>query len=467
MLAHPAPSIDVPNLATIPASVNDRRAAVCVAVLLCALAIAAFPLRNAPGPHIPATVAIDQSLMGAAYLLTAYLLFSQFVSSGLPALAAVGAGCAYVGLMQIPLLVLFPDLFMPGHLIGHPGSVAWVGSAFHTLYPVIVAGPVAFDRGTKTTVDERARRLIVRLTMALVILVVALVFVAGVARALPIIYDQDRFRSAFIALAVAGVVANLGASLVCVVYARLRTMLQTWLAVGLLGMGLDTLCYAISGSPFTQSWYISKGIGLITALIVLLILLRQVSALYRRVTELATTDQLTGLPNRRSLEAQLDWLVHYGERHGMSLAVVMVDVDRFKNYNDTYGHTSGDEVLNHVANSLRTNVLRASDMVARYGGEEFVALLPDATREGTVLAVERMRLAVERLAIPHAGGLKERVTISAGAAVGTIGELGPRELLRAADEALYTAKADGRNRTVVVSCSPKPAGRQYSLIDAT
>jgi two-component system chemotaxis family response regulator WspR len=167
------------------------------------------------------------------------------------------------------------------------------------------------------------------------------------------------------------------------------------------------------------------------------------------------------------LEAQLDWIVHYGERHGMSLAVVMVDVDHFKSYNDTYGHAAGDDVLKHVANTLRANVLRGSDLVARYGGEEFVALLPDATPGGTALAVERMRTAVERLGLPHRGSLTGVVTISVGAAVGVIGEIGPRELLRAADEALYTAKADGRNRIEVVNCRANVPGRPFSLIDAS
>ena len=144
----------------------------------------------------------------------------------------------------------------------------------------------------------------------------------------------------------------------------------------------------------------AKSVALVTAAIVLVILLRQVSKLYRRIADLATMDELTGLANRRTLDGHLDWMVRYGGRHGVSMGVVMVDVDHFKKYNDTYGHAAGDDVLRHVANTLRANVLRASDLVARYGGEEFVAMLPDATREGTQLAVERMRSALERLGIP-------------------------------------------------------------------
>ena len=452
MLAPDAPSVDVPNLATIPASRSDRRAAIAVALLLCAMAIAGSALRTVAGPSIPAIVAIDQPLMAAAYLLTSYLLFSQFVSSGLLVLATVGAGYAFVGLMQIPFLIVFPDVFIQGQLVGGLASPFWLGITFHLVFPLIVVGPILFNRPPGTAIDERVRRLSAWFAMTLVACVVALIFAASVSGIVPALYAQRTFAPYYFPLALAASALNFAGCVLCLVYTRLRTMLQTWLSVALFGMGLDQLCYAISPSRFVMSWYFSKGVALVTALIVLVVVLHQISALYRRVTELATIDQLTNLPNRRTLEAQLDWIVRYGQRHGITLAAVMIDVDHFKAYNDAYGHAAGDEVLRHIADTLRANVLRSSDLVARYGGEEFVALLPDATREGTTLAVERMRTAVERRAIPHESGLGGRVTISAGAAVGVIGETGPRELLRAADEALYTAKAQGRNQCVVVTC---------------
>lgn len=455
---------EIPNLATIPASSRDRRAGAWIAVALSLVAGCAIALRMQHGPAVPATVDIDQTLICVAYLLTAYLLFSQFASSGLFVLAVVGAGYAFVGLVQIPVLLEFPGAFYAGPLIGSRYSAVWLGPFWHVVFPALAILVAAYDPHGETAIEEKARRVVVRLMMLLVLLVVALEFVVSATASPPGALEADRMNPSFMTLSSAVLVLSLGATLFYVLRTRVQTMLQLWLAVGLFGMGLELFLYAFSDGRFTASWYISKLLGLVTASIVLMILLRQVSKLYRRIADLATLDELTGLANRRTLDGQLDWLVRYGGRHGVSLAVVMVDVDHFKRYNDTYGHAAGDDVLRHVANSLRANVLRASDLVARYGGEEFVAILPDATREGTQLAVERMRSALERLGIPHSSSPQGRVTLSVGAAVGKLDEVGPYELLRAADEALYSAKTAGRNRCVTVAAGPGPATARLGVL---
>jgi diguanylate cyclase (GGDEF)-like protein len=158
-------------------------------------------------------------------------------------------------------------------------------------------------------------------------------------------------------------------------------------------------------------------------------------------------DRLTGLGNRRRLDEDLERLADQARRYDHRLAVVLFDVDRFKQYNDTAGHAAGDEVLRSVAAALSAQC-RTGDAAYRYGGEELLVAFPEQDLGTATIAAERMCSAIEALEIPHPGLPAESVvTVSGGVAC-----LGPDEsvasLLGRADAALYRAKRDGRNRVV-------------------
>jgi diguanylate cyclase (GGDEF)-like protein/PAS domain S-box-containing protein len=163
-------------------------------------------------------------------------------------------------------------------------------------------------------------------------------------------------------------------------------------------------------------------------------------------------DALTGLANRGAFDLGLRREWRRAERHGDTLSLLMVDVDCFKLYNDTYGHPRGDDCLRAVAASLGSGSRRSGDLVARYGGEEFVVVLPATDREGASVVADRIRGRVESLDIPHERSeVTGRVTVSVGAASITPRAGGSAEnLLRSADQALYQAKSLGRNRIVSV-----------------
>ena len=172
-------------------------------------------------------------------------------------------------------------------------------------------------------------------------------------------------------------------------------------------------------------------------------------------------DHLTGLGNRRRQDEDLALLVSRAERYGQGFSVVLFDVDRFKAYNDTAGHQAGDEVLRIVAGALAQQC-RTGDTIYRYGGEELLAVLPGQGLEGATIAAERMRQAVESLAVEHPGlgSTPGLVTISGGVAEYSKddgGDVG--SLLKRADEVLYEAKNGGRNRIEVAS----PDGAAASL----
>ena len=162
--------------------------------------------------------------------------------------------------------------------------------------------------------------------------------------------------------------------------------------------------------------------------------------------DLAQRDPLTGLANRRAIDAQLEALCERGER----FAVIMVDVDVFKAFNDRYGHAIGDDCLRRVAAMLRASLRNTPDQIARIGGEEFVVVLPQTSVENARIMAERMRLAVCDLRIPHAGSPETVVTISAGVS-GSSAPASAAEMLSGADRAMYRAKSLGRNRVEVTA----------------
>lgn len=169
--------------------------------------------------------------------------------------------------------------------------------------------------------------------------------------------------------------------------------------------------------------------------------------LNRRLSELAETDGLTGLLNRRAFDALLAAEVEGVGRGEGALSLLLLDVDRFKTFNDTYGHTEGDDCLRRIAACLTAASRRSIDRVARYGGEEMVVILPKTAEEEAFVLAESLRNRVHSLQIPHSGSEKGVVTISIGVATLANGTIGPDagRLVMRADEALYLAKADGRD----------------------
>jgi diguanylate cyclase (GGDEF)-like protein/PAS domain S-box-containing protein len=160
--------------------------------------------------------------------------------------------------------------------------------------------------------------------------------------------------------------------------------------------------------------------------------------LLERVEAMARTDVLTGLPNRRAWDEELRREMARAERHGHALAVVMIDLDRFKDFNDAHGHQGGDRLLGEIGNRWRQH-LRVTDFMARYGGEEFAALLPACPPEEAIAAIERLRIVIP-----------EGQTCSAGVAYWD-GQEGMEALIGRADTALYEAKRAGRDRVITAS----------------
>lgn len=167
---------------------------------------------------------------------------------------------------------------------------------------------------------------------------------------------------------------------------------------------------------------------------------------------LAFLDGLTGVANRRRFDEALNTEWHHSLRLGHSVALMMIDIDYFKRYNDSYGHLVGDTCLQVVAQTLQGLMHRPHDLVARYGGEEFICLMPDCKVADALYKAETLRQAVEGRAMPHiSSDVGPWVTVSVGVAIQKAGaDQNPEALILNADASLYAAKARGRNQVCLL-----------------
>jgi len=195
-------------------------------------------------------------------------------------------------------------------------------------------------------------------------------------------------------------------------------------------------------------------IGLVSTSLLLATEFRHRMEVEANLLLLSRTDGLTGLSNRRTLDDALMREWRRAKRSHRPMSVIFIDIDRFKNYNDTYGHQAGDDALAAVAQTIARSVRRPADTAARYGGEEFVAILPETDLEGASRVANKLHLAIGALQIEHKSSEHRFVTVSIGVASGIADEYGSVvALLKAADEAVYAAKARGRNQTALAAAA--------------
>lgn len=163
----------------------------------------------------------------------------------------------------------------------------------------------------------------------------------------------------------------------------------------------------------------------------------------------ASIDGLTGVQNRHAFDKCISEQVKLSQRTKKPLGLLMLDIDLFKEYNDTYGHLGGDDSLRKVAGAISSVLVRPTDHVARFGGEEFAVLLPDTSSEGIQHVAEALQSAIKALDIEHASSATGKLTVSIGGVSCCPLDTDQSDMIQQADDLLYQAKADGRNRTVI------------------
>ncbi|MFM0050656.1 sensor domain-containing diguanylate cyclase [Caballeronia grimmiae] len=445
------------TLIHLPSTPRHRAMAAAAAALSIIAAVLIWPLAKNPGPVIPAFLPIFATWVTVTEGLTALLLWTQYVVSGRLLFAALSGAYAFTGVIAAIQLLVFPGIFSPTGLLGAgPQTAIWIWVFWHGGFPALVTASLFF-RSVPSNLTDRARgRAVVVGAVALAIALCAIA-TAGQSHLPPIVAQSGSYAQLSSSPAALIVEATCLAALgLHVSTTRLRSLMDLWLGVALLGALIDVTLTLSASARYSVGWYAARGASMMSSSAVLGMLIYETTGLYRRLSEThrrlvetSARDGLTGVFNRAYFDERFAQEFSLASASSQPLCVLLIDVDHFKQYNDTFGHLAGDECLKQVAGALASTLRRQSDFIARYGGEEFVVVLPACESEAGLRVGQSLRGAVEELAIPSASPSGGPVTVSIGLACTFPNQPeSAQALLGMADAALYRAKSRGRNRVV-------------------
>jgi diguanylate cyclase (GGDEF)-like protein len=414
----------------------DRRRAAAAAAAVLTLSLVAIPFVGLPLGTSYTALTMFLSVSIVMMVVSAMLLWAQArVTYSGPMLVLAVAYTATA-------IVLFASTSAP--------APSWRWLAWHALFAASAIGYVAARQLLKRR-DGRAFRRSQRI--AVLAGVIGIVVIVSLAVMLD---DGPLELSAPVGSAIVALIA-FGAIAMLVARDRLRSVLDLWLGVAAVCTIADVLLVLTGAGAFTVGWYLSRVCTVVASGSVLTALVMQTAVVYGQLARTAerlrnesVTDQLTALVNRRGFDTNLAQTIADGARRGRGVALLMIDIDNFKAYNDTFGHPAGDRALRVVADVLRKHANRTRDVAARFGGEELALIMPETNLRGAAVVAERLRAAVEAVGLRQGEGARHRVvTVSIGvAAVNDASQATPASMLAEADRALYRAKQGGRNRVV-------------------
>ncbi|MCK9200813.1 MAG: GGDEF domain-containing protein [Gallionella sp.] len=461
-----------------------RVAAFTALIVLIALGVLAFGATQLP--VLPQFTTLHASFIFLVNAIAGFVLLGQFRYRRLPFYAILAGAYLFGAFVTIPFILAFPSaLKAEGSVIGGPQSAIWAWHFWHILFPAIVALSLIPRNSLceKPLSEQQANRMI----SASIAGAAILTFAVGIAitvfhDSLPVLLTPPGTPlppAFYFAGGLAATIAAFAAFLAWRHGLRQRTILHLWLAVSLTAFLADIAASLGATGRYTVAWYFGRIESMIAAGILLLAFLYEVNRLYRRLTiamsklseanvklvslidekdrlvadlqhseeqvrQLAYYDALTCLPNRRLLLDRFRQALTQAKRHGYSMAVMFLDLDRFKQVNDTLGHDAGDELLRQVAVRI-TGCIRSGDTVSRSGGDEFILVMAEIShpQDAALVADKIIRVLETPFEI---ASHPVQIGVSIGIAVYPIdGTDDTQELMKKADMAMYAAKESGRN----------------------
>jgi diguanylate cyclase (GGDEF)-like protein len=443
------------TLADTSPSLAQRRNATIVSLSLALAAGLMYANAKSAGPQLPTFAVAFYPVLAGIYLLIALLIDAEARWHCSAALVILAEAFLFVFAAVVAYLVVFPGAFARQGLVGAtPHSSLWMWMFWHFGFAALIVAYAVLDT-RKPRMSERTIRLC-RLVLPVVVIaaVYLLLRLACASHVLPELRrggSNGVHTTAFALLRLLLVFSDVAALGSVLWLTRCRSMLNLWLSVALWAQLLEVLLGIGGQARYSYGWYFSRLHGGTSALIILIVFLRSMFKLRDNVLRMnvelhhqASEDPLTGLANQRVFFEQLRRAVAQKQRHPTSLALLMLDVDHFKRYNDAYGHAAGNLCLQHVSLVMRTSARRPDDWVARIGGEEFAILLPNTGVEGARAVAANVIEKLQGLGLEHKASEFDRVTISIGAAVcDARSNVREEQLFEAADKALYKAKREG------------------------
>lgn len=466
------------HLSTKVAGQREQRYALLAVLVSAAVFLAALPFVRTPLAQVPAFIPIYVTALVIFDLVTAVLLFGQFSALRSPELLILAAGYLFTATVTMAYALIFPGLFAPAGLLGSGAQTSSAMFMFwHAGFPLL---PIAFARSKRRHaapgapahwLQGKARWPILSVIGGMLALVSAFTAVATLGHDLLPVFLRGNQTTELGRWVLIGIWLLSLLALWTLWRSKPHSVLDVWLLVVMCVWLFDLALAAVFNTGrYDLGWYAGRIYGLLAAGLLLMLLLSENTRHYARLVrlsadlgaandkllQLSLQDGMTGLSNRRAFDQYLAEQMAISTRHQRAMALVLLDVDHFKRYNDHHGHHAGDECLRQVGAALQRCCQRPGDMAARYGGEEFALILPDTDSTGAVHIAESARQSIARLLIAHPQCASGYLTISVGAAA-TMGP-GPAnaaQLIKAADEALYQAKQAGRNRVVLAENSPQ------------
>ena len=437
-------------------------ASLCAAMLILA-AVLVLPHASQPAPRVPLLVPVFSSAQATLNAIIAYLVLLQFHMERNDPDALISIAFAYSSLLTLVLLVSLPGvLTSDDHFARLAPALGWLWVAKLAGHALLILLAMLLWRKWPARMAARGQ---IHGQVALVAFVPVLLagcacaLVNGLASNLPLLQDgQGSYASLARGWPGLFILACWACALLSVLLVtRLRRSFDCWLAFSCLAYLLYLTVNFSSALRFTAGWYLSRLFELTASATLLGALLfevlrmqRQLKTLYQSAYQISIRDGLTGLYSRRYFDTALAHEQQQMAHTRRPLSLLMIDIDFFKRYNDTYGHPAGDDCLRQVAACLQDSA-RSSDIVARYGGEEFAVILPDTDANEARQAAERLRNAIMARGIPAASPAgRERLVVTVSIGLGCRRSdpqaAGETTLIDEADHALYDAKRQGRNR---------------------
>jgi diguanylate cyclase (GGDEF)-like protein len=447
------------TLTRVPTTRGQRSAAAIAAIAVLCAAIAAWPYLTVQGAVVRPFMPIFAATVTLTEGLTAFLLWTQFRATGRLYFAAVASAYAFTSAAAAFHLSVYPGVFSTAPLSRAERQTAiWIWLFWRGGFALFISLALAIR--TRSLVEDRERRWSygVLTIGGAVALCVVLCRTAIACRAMlpSLVASTGSYRYLSVnpaTLTVAGMcLLALGTH---VGVTRLRTLTELWLAVALFAGLVDVALTLGAGARYSVGWYAARIASMISASALLGMLMYETSRIYskladahRALQEFSVRDGLTGVFNRAYFDERYPRELAQATASGRPLAILLVDVDLFKTYNDAFGHLAGDACLRRIAQTLNQGLRHPGDFVSRYGGEEFVVVLPSCDTLTGLATAERLRRAVADMGIagPQTGAACVTVSIGHASSYAHAPHVLPETLLANADAALYQAKTLGRNR---------------------